>query len=395
MTLVFVTEARFTRGANGVIYGESSFNNSLWPKYLRSFSSVKVLARVIEDPDYSDSEKLISSMKNVSFIEVPYYIGPKQFLEKRLAIKRLLKQIIKQNLNCVFICRIPGLLGDICISILRKEKKEYGVEVVGDPWDVFSKNSINHILSPFFKYFYFYKLRQNVIHANAVLYVTERTLQERYPAKPGVFVTYASNVELFESDFSVHPKQYSSFNVPTIISVGSLEQMYKSPDIVLKALRILKDKKIEFRFIWLGGGRYMNEMITLSKDLQIDDCVQFLGNVSMVSVRQKMTEADIFVLASRTEGLPRVIVEAQAKGLPCIGSNIGGIPELLSKRALVEPENIQDLVGKIETFLLNKELYNSEAKVNLNNSKNYSHKLLTKRREKFFESLIQIDKNKK
>ena len=59
-----------------------------------------------------------------------------------------------------------------------------------------------------------------------------------------------------------------------------------------------------------------------------------------------MDQASLFVLPSRTEGLPRALLEAMAHALPCLGSDIGGIPELLAPEDLVPVNNPERLAER-------------------------------------------------
>ncbi|MCY1237513.1 D-inositol-3-phosphate glycosyltransferase [compost metagenome] len=172
-----------------------------------------------------------------------------------------------------------------------------------------------------------------------------------------------------------------------LISIGSLNQMYKSPDMLIKAIKILKDKGIQSRLVWLGNGKFQQDMEELAKSLEIQEDVIFPGAVSSDEVTRYLDESDIFLLVSRTEGLPRAVVEAMARGLPCIGTNVGGIPELLQKEALVQPESAIEISNKIEYFLNNVDFSNNEAKINLENSKEYSFEALDSKRSDFYRFL--------
>jgi glycosyltransferase involved in cell wall biosynthesis len=81
-------------------------------------------------------------------------------------------------------------------------------------------------------------------------------------------------------------------------------------------------------------------------------CVRFTGHLSSPDlVRKELSEADLFVLPSRTEGLPRALIEAMAIGLPCIGSDVGGIPELLPPSERVPPGDARALADGILELL--------------------------------------------
>lgn len=76
--------------------------------------------------------------------------------------------------------------------------------------------------------------------------------------------------------------------------------------------------------------------------------------------------------------------------MPCIGTNIGGIQELLDRQALVPVNNAERLAEKIEQFLNTPALAEAQAKRNLMEAKNYAFDILDARRTKFYEYLKEI-----
>ena len=172
-----------------------------------------------------------------------------------------------------------------------------------------------------------------------------------------------------------------------MLSIGSLEQMYKSPDILIKSIKKLNDNNINCKLIWLGDGIFRAQMESLCKELNISHKVIFMGNVSAEEVRKQLNASDIFVLASRTEGLPRAIIEAMSLGLPCVGTNVGGIPELLNKEVLVPKNDEIALSDKIRKLINDPAFYNEQAKINLNNADLYKESVLIEKRNQFYSFL--------
>lgn len=390
MKLVFVTEARFIKDTKGNFYGESSFNFELWERYLTVFSEVIVMARVRLDVNYIGKANLKSSTGKVSFIELPYFIGPLQYLINSKAIKAQIKESI-DSITAVYICRVPGTIGNLAIKYLRLQKIPFGIEVVGDPWDVFAPGSINHPLRFYFRWKGYFDLKRNASMASAALYVTKNKLQQRYPVSLGVFQTAASNVKIKDELIRAQPEVHVIKTNYSLISIGSLEQIYKAPDVVLKAIKALHNEGVSCKLVWLGDGMYKTQMQNLAKELGIGDYVDFKGNVGANEVREQLLAADIFVLASRTEGLPRAVIEAMAVGLPCVGTNVGGIPELLEGKALIPKDDPIALAEKIKILISEPFFYNEQSARNLMESENYKESILCKKREEFYNYLIGLN----
>jgi glycosyltransferase involved in cell wall biosynthesis len=90
-------------------------------------------------------------------------------------------------------------------------------------------------------------------------------------------------------------------------------------------------------------------------------------------------------MASRTEGLPRALLEAMARGLACVGTTVGGIPELLKPDALVPPEDAPKLADKIQQFLSDPALMTEMASENLVKAQEYHMAKLERRLHRFLD----------
>lgn len=388
MDLVFITDARFVKASNQMIYSlDSATTNVLWERYLKEFDNLIVMARVLEDSCYVINDGLLAIRDRVTFIELPYYVGPSELIRVYFPLrKKIVNNIIAGR---AYICRW-GQVASIAYKKLLMKNIPYAVEVIGDPYDVFAPGSFKHPLRPLLRYISYNGLKKNVAKSSAALYVTKYKLQERYPVQNGIFNISASDVVLSKKDFVLAPKTLSKKDSYNMISVGSLAQMYKSPDIVLKAICLLKSQGINVKLVWIGDGKFRKEMIKLSKSLGVDDRVDFVGQIPPQNVRTFLGKSDIFILASRTEGLPRALVEAMSMGLPCIATKVGGIPELLSNDVLISPNNVEELAAQIKKMVENCDFANRQAKSNLERSHDYSSEILERNRICFLQKVKKI-----
>jgi glycosyltransferase involved in cell wall biosynthesis len=121
--------------------------------------------------------------------------------------------------------------------------------------------------------------------------------------------------------------------------VGRLEAV-KGLRILLNAVARLKESVGRPTRVFLAGdGSERAALESLCQSLNLTETVTFLGERS--DVRELLNMADVFVMTSRTEGLPMALIEAMAASLPCVATAVGGIPAVLSDDAgiLVPPDD--------------------------------------------------------
>jgi glycosyltransferase involved in cell wall biosynthesis len=111
---------------------------------------------------------------------------------------------------------------------------------------------------------------------------------------------------------------------PRILFAGRLVR-WKHVDHVLYALPSLRD--LEFEVV--GVGPQLGDLRRLSRSLGLDDRVVFHGALPRKAVLTKMQQSTCLVLPSSYEGMPHVVLEAFAAGLPVVASDAGGIRELV------------------------------------------------------------------
>jgi glycosyltransferase involved in cell wall biosynthesis len=355
-------EHRFLRTPDGAMWTPTVFAYPFWKRYLAVFEQVRIVARVLDAGEVPPESKRVDG-PGVIVHPVPHYHGPLQFANRLPGICKALRESIA-NEDAV-IMRVPSFLSVILEPMLRLSGRPYCLEVVGDPYDVFAPGVVKHPLRPVIRHLLTKTLQRQCRHAAGVAYVTKSALQKRYPCSSctsGVsdvelgreaFCSHFSSIELAPAQLLNSAREDSMRDrTGTIAFVGSLEQLYKAPDVLLKAVARCVQAGFDLELLIVGDGRYRGMLEKLARDLGIAARCHFLGQVPAgAAVQQVLDAADLFVLPSRTEGLPRAMIEAMARSLPCIGSRVGGIPELLPEEDMVSPGDITGLATKIQEML--------------------------------------------
>lgn len=382
MNLTIALEQRFQMTPDNTVWTPTSFAHAFWSRYLAVFDAVRVLARV-QSVVSVPADFRPAGGDGVTFVPLPYYIGPAQYVRQARALRRAVATALEAP--GAVILRVPSQIA-AHVEAALSAGHPYGVEVVGDPHDVFAPGAVRHSLRPFFRWWFARSLRRQCAGACAAAYVTAHTLQQRYPPRAGAFSTHYSSIELGDDAFVAAPRAFQQPPVPVrLLMVGSLEQMYKAPDVLLHALVRCVAQGLNAELTVVGQGRHQPEMAALADSLGLAGRVRFVGQLPAgAAVRAQLDQADVFVLPSRTEGLPRAMIEAMARGLPCIGSTAGGIPELLPPEDMVPPNDAGALAQKIQDVVCSPARMTAMSARNLQVARSYHESLLRARRIEFY-----------
>ena len=143
---------------------------------------------------------------------------------------------------------------------------------------------------------------------------------------------------------------------PIALFVGMLEY-YKNVDGLVAAWRLVAERLPEARLVIAGDGSRRELVERLVADLP--GRVEWHRSLAPEEVARALDRTMIFVLPSRSEGLPRVLIEAFARGRGAVGGRGGGIPELVhdgETGLLVDPEDVGGLADALVTALSDREL---------------------------------------
>ena len=157
-------------------------------------------------------------------------------------------------------------------------------------------------------------------------------------------------VSNFQSNFNLQSQE--SKNTKTIITVSRLVPKNGLSDLI-EAFRILNANIPNTRLMIIGEGPLLMSLKFKVKSLNLEDKVDFAGQVSNEKIPQHLAQADIFVRPSLSEGLGTAFLEAMAAGLPVVATPVGGIPDFLKDGEtglfcrVGDPENIAERINMI------------------------------------------------
>jgi glycosyltransferase involved in cell wall biosynthesis len=138
---------------------------------------------------------------------------------------------------------------------------------------------------------------------------------------------------------------------PVILSVGRLEPK-KDQGTLIEAFRLVATEHPEAKLCLVGNGTLREHLLNLAARLGLAERVKILpGRTNLLPLFQETT---VFALSSVMEGMPNVVLEAMATGLPVVATRVGGVPEVVSPGRtgwLVPPSDVPALAAAISQLL--------------------------------------------
>lgn len=352
----------------------------LFPEKVTLVSRQKSVNRIEGNmSEVSESNYSFVNIENFKTLSSAYKI-----FEARRKINNYVKQAD------LVIARLPSSIGMIAIKTAKKQKKPYIIEVVGCPFD--SLWNYGGILPKMIAPLSYISMRYAVSESKNTLYVTNEYLQKKYPSR-GKRIS-CSNVEIPYINSLILKKRKEKIksgirnDVVKIGIIGGLNNQYKGFDTAIKALKLLEKDNISAVLEIVGAGnRDIWEKIAL--DLDVLNKVNFIGSLEQgEEVFKWLDSIDLYIQPSKTEGLPRALIEAMSRGCPAIGSRAGGIPELLDNDFLHAIDNEVELSSKMIKIIGDESLQLELACKNFDKAKEYSKELLDSKRDEFFKNVF-------
>lgn len=195
-----------------------------------------------------------------------------------------------------------------------------------------------------------------------------RWMEEKYPFTKGRVFRVFNGID----PTGFFPREKAG-SVPRIISVGRYVEK-KGFDILIDACAVLRDRGVEFSCDIIGGGPLQEVLERLVRDRDVSKQVRIRGPLSQDEVRRELAASQVFALACQpdpeggSDNLPTVIAEAMFTGIPCISTNLAGVPEMIDdgvNGVLVPPRNAAALADGLERLLIDREFADRVAEAGL------------------------------
>lgn len=370
-------------------YNGEYYNNSMatfidrYKKFGNNITCLNIIKYVSKKPN----QKCLNHNNDLCFIEIDKINNIKSLLSLNRKNEIKIKNTVINSDICI--AHLPSFAGEQVVKYAKKYKKSCMVVVVGCAWDALWNYNIKGKLIAPFRYL---STKLTILNAKYVLYVTNNFLQKRYPTR-GNFIG-CSDVCIDNTNDDTFKKRVERIknnnDILNITTLAALDVPYKCQNWVIKALYRLQKKGIKFKYFIAGTGN-PSKLQNLVHKYNLEDYVIFCGVISHDKIFSFLDNMDIYIQPSKQEGLPRALVEAMSRGCLSIGSNVGGIPELLECKFLFSKGNINQLVQLLsnisKTDLIN------QARINFNKAKSYNNQVISEKRDRFFNRFLKDNFN--
>ncbi len=334
------------------------------------------------------SERPAIQLENVSFEEMPNLKTLTGYLKNTKEAERKIEKTVRDA--DIIISRVPSSIGSIAANTAHRLRKPYILEVVGDPWESLRHHSNKgKLLAPFARK----RMADVVRQAPYVIYVTDEYLQKHYPTRGKG--TGISDVILPEMDHDALQRREQRIDEHQgdyiLGTLGVVHIKYKGQQHVIKALAKLKEHGItNYKYMLAGPGdqTYLRET---AKQYGVEDQVVFLGALPHSEALRWLESIDIYLQPSETEGMPRALIEAMSKGCCCLGSNAGGIPELLQSDDVfrIDKTTADQIAEKLKGTT--QEKLKKDARINMARAMDFLPDKLADKRAAFYKEFLRCE----
>jgi len=343
---------------NGIYWtygGFGEYVKSFYPYFNKIHLCVPISTDVIPGSYKMNHPKL-------SFTHLPYYQNELELLLRWPLILCTIKAAVRDS--DIINPRIPDMTGVAGWLWACHYKKPHFISIQSDvrnfleaPNNTRTKGIVKFGLYTWLRT---YLMFERKIFQKSLCFPQGRLLFERYPS---AFASYEWISSSIHDQDIVKQSSFSDNSIIKLLHVGRVTRA-KGHKYLLQTISYLKtllpDRQIKLQCIGKMEHTLKDALLHLEKQLGLENEIDWIGNIMHgKQLWSYYDNADIFVFSSIWEGTPKVLIEAMARGLPIVSTNVGGIPSIVKHNyngLLVFPQRPEELANEIKKLILNKGL---------------------------------------
>jgi glycosyltransferase involved in cell wall biosynthesis len=286
---------------------------------------------------------------------------------------------------------ISGLVGLLVSRIIRKPLvyTVHGLAGPKHPWTGFQGNLLDLVLE-----------KLVLRNAEGIILISDDYRRMITQFKPkGLIAEIGNGVDLIKyhpvNDIKSRESLRRKYALPIdeilMIWVGNFD-LNEKVDGVIDTLHSLKELSgmvsNSWKYLLVGDGQEKSRIHEIIQSLNLEKNVILMGEQKQIP--SLLQSADVFILVSHHEGSPNSLLEAMASGLACIGSDTGGIPQIVGDSGIIIPiGDMKALKDSIERILTDSDLrVELSHKARLNAEMNHSWSSIARRTLELYQGLV-------
>ena len=371
MKLGIVSHKEFEMDGQGIV-SQGGFGRSveIWEQYFDEVSLLVPVYRVPKAVGYAIQSKKFTIQP------LPAY---RSRLEELLLLPRIWRLLRERMATCdVLQIRVGSPIALAALLLVRRMRKPAFLLVHGDPlavrrthgklWGLFSCGPITWAT----------EMLTRKYSKGHLCFVTGEALRQLYQ-REGSEIYLIPDTTIYESELAVSLRP--ARETVRLLFVGRLSRE-KGIHFLLQALPKTKHYA-QLSLDVVGSGPEEGALRELAHELNLGEKVRFHGYVPQGSaLREFFDTADLLLVPSLSEGWPKVILEAFARGLPVVASNVGGIPGLVQDGVtglLVPPASPEAIAEAIDTLIVDSTLHQNLAAKGIETAHQFTVEAVTQR----------------
>lgn len=207
--------------------------------------------------------------------------------------------------------------------------------------------------------------------------VVENGVSIKALENPGEALSLRESLGLKDDDFCV-------------LNAGRLTRQ-KAQWTLIEAAALLRQRQLPVKVLIAGEGKLKESLLELIERLEVQDCVSLLG--FRQDIPELLAISNVFALPSLDEGMPMILLESTARGVPVITTAVGDVPKLITQGEsglIVPKEDPESLANAIEKLLKDHPLrLRLSENARLNMQARYSSEAMHKKYNKIYQNLLQ------